>query len=90
MLEAIFCQKIKVLAGTSNLCVGQNLVNLGIFLHFSQKVVGMTLSWFVFLLEFCGHFPEHVPDSRFRYSMYGGKCCNITFDLSKVLSISRA
>ena len=32
------------LAATFNLCVEQNLVHLGRFLHFSQKVVGVTLS----------------------------------------------
>ena len=31
------------LAATSNLRVEQNLVHLGRFLHFSQKVIGVTL-----------------------------------------------
>ena len=35
--ETIFC--LKFLAATSNLRVAQNLVHLGKFLHFSQKVV---------------------------------------------------
>ena len=42
MHETIFCQKF--LAATSNLREEQNLVHLGRFLHFSQKVVGVTLS----------------------------------------------
>ena len=33
----------KFLAATSNLRVEQNLVHLGRFLHFSQRVVGVTL-----------------------------------------------
>ena len=43
MPETIFCQKTKFLAATSNLRVEQNLVHLSRFLHFSQKVVGVTL-----------------------------------------------
>ena len=37
------------LAGTSNLCVERNLVHLGRFLHFSQKIVGVTLTTEVFI-----------------------------------------
>ena len=44
MRETTFCQKTEVLAATSNLRAEQNLVHLGRFLHFSQKVVGVTLS----------------------------------------------
>ena len=36
----------KFLAATSNLRIEQNLVRLGRFLHFSQKVVGVTLRAF--------------------------------------------
>ena len=43
MHETIFCQKTEVFAATSNLHVEQNLVHLGRCLHFSQKVVGVTL-----------------------------------------------
>ena len=43
-MRRFFCQKTDVLAATSNLRVEQNLVHLGRFLHFSQKVVGVTLS----------------------------------------------
>ena len=39
MHETIFCQKTEALAATSNLRVEQNLVYLGRFLHFSNKVV---------------------------------------------------
>ena len=67
MRETISCQRPKFLAATSNLRVEQNLVHLGRFWHFSQKVVGVTLikgasniGWFVsrlfgssiFLLKF--------------------------------------
>ena len=46
MHETIFCLKDRsfYLAATSNLRVEQNLVHLGRFLHFSQKVVGVTLN----------------------------------------------
>ena len=46
MHETIFCQKTKekFLASTSNLREEENLVHLGRFLHFSQKVVGVTLN----------------------------------------------
>ena len=43
MHETIFCQRPNFLAATSNLREEQNLVHLGRFLHFSQKVVGVTL-----------------------------------------------
>ena len=43
MHKTIFCHKTEVFAATSNLRVEQNLVHLGRFLHFSQKVVGVTL-----------------------------------------------
>ena len=43
MHETIFCQKTEVLAATSNFRAEQNLVHFGKFLHFNQKVVGVTL-----------------------------------------------
>ena len=43
MHETIFVKRPKFLAATSNLRVEQNLVHLGRFLYFSQKVVGVTL-----------------------------------------------
>ena len=43
MHETIFVKRPKFLAATPNLRVEQNLVHLGRFLHFSQKVVGVTL-----------------------------------------------
>ena len=42
-IRQFFIKRPKFLAAISNLCVGQNLVHLGRFLHFSQKVVGVTL-----------------------------------------------
>ena len=39
-----FVERPKFLAATYNLRVERNLVHLGRFLHFSQKVVGVTLS----------------------------------------------
>ena len=44
MHEKIFVKRPKFLAGTSNFRAEQNLVHLGRFLRFSQKVVGVTLS----------------------------------------------
>ena len=44
MNETIFCQKTEVSAATSSLHVEQNLVHLGRFLRFRQKVVGMNLN----------------------------------------------
>ena len=42
-MRQLFVKRPKVLAVTSNLRVEENLVHLGRFSHFSQKVVGMTL-----------------------------------------------
>ena len=42
-MRRFFVKKPKFLAATFNLRVEQNLVHLGRFLHFSQKVVGVTL-----------------------------------------------
>ena len=42
-MRQFFVKGPKFLAATSNLRVEQNLVHLGRFLHFSQKVVGVTL-----------------------------------------------
>ena len=42
-MRRFFVKRPKFLAATSNLRVEQNLVHLGSFLHFSQKVVGVTL-----------------------------------------------
>ena len=42
-MRRFFVKRPKFLAATSNLRVEQNLVHLGRFLHFSQKVVGVTL-----------------------------------------------
>ena len=44
MHETIFVKRLKFLTSTSNLRVEQNSVHLGRFLHFSQKVVGVTLN----------------------------------------------
>ena len=54
MHGTIFCQKTKILAATSNLPVEQNLEHLGRLLHFSQKVVGVTIS----LINFVYFFSE--------------------------------
>ena len=43
-MRRFFVKTPKFLAATSNLHVEQNLVRLGRFLHFSQKVVVVTLS----------------------------------------------
>ena len=43
MHETIFFKRPKFLEATSNLCVEQNFVHLGRFLHFNQKVIGVTL-----------------------------------------------
>ena len=42
-MRQLFVKRPKFLAATSNLHVEQNLVHLGRLLHFSQKVVGVTL-----------------------------------------------
>ena len=42
-MRQIFVKRPKFLAATSNLRVEQNLGHLGRLLHFSQKVVGVTL-----------------------------------------------
>ena len=55
-LRRVFVKRPKFLAATSNLRVEQNLVHLGRFLHFSQKVVGLTLS-----------FVLHVCAKRFKF-----------------------
>ena len=44
----------EVFSTTSNLRVEQTLVHLGRFLHFSQKVVGVTLIW-----PQCGFYFDH-------------------------------
>ena len=61
MHETIFCQKTEVLAATSNLRVEQTLVHLGTFLHFSQKVVGVTLN---FTIRNC---PQNSERVQFRF-----------------------
>ena len=43
-MRQFFIKRPTFLAATSNLRLEQNLVHLGRFLHFSQKVVGVTLS----------------------------------------------
>ena len=43
-MRQFFVKRPKFLAATSNLRVEQNLVHLGRLLHFSQKVVGVTLT----------------------------------------------
>ena len=43
-MRHFFVKKPKFLSAASNLHVEQNLVHLGRFMHFSQKVVGVTLS----------------------------------------------
>ena len=45
-IRQFFVKRPKSLAATSNLRVEQNLVHLGRFLHFSQKVVGVNLRRF--------------------------------------------
>ena len=42
-MRQFFVKRPKFLTATSNLRVEQKLVHLGRFLHFSQKVFGMTL-----------------------------------------------
>ena len=42
--SSFFVKRPNLLAATSNLRVEENLVHLGRFLHFSQKVVGVTLN----------------------------------------------
>ena len=42
-MRRFFVKRPKFLAATSSLRVEQNLVHLGRFLHFSQKVVRVTL-----------------------------------------------
>ena len=42
-MRQFFVKRPKCLAATSNLRVEQNLMHLGRFLHFSQKVAGVTL-----------------------------------------------
>ena len=44
MYETIFVKKPKLLAATCNLLAEQNLVHLGRFVHFNQKVFGVTLT----------------------------------------------
>ena len=43
-MRQFFVKRLKFLATTFNLRVEQNLVHLGRFLHFSQKVTGVTLN----------------------------------------------
>ena len=43
-MRQFFVKRPKFLAATSNLRVEKNLVHLDRFLHFNQKVVGVTLS----------------------------------------------
>ena len=45
-IKQFFVKRPKFLAATSNLRIEQNVVHLGRFLHFSQKVVGVTLTPF--------------------------------------------
>ena len=42
-MRQFLVERPKFLSATSNLRVEQNLVHLGRFMHFSQKVVGVTL-----------------------------------------------
>ena len=46
MHEIIFVKRPKYLSATSSLSVEQNLVYLDRFMHFGQKVVGVTLTSF--------------------------------------------
>ena len=43
-MRQFFVKRPKFLAATSKLQVEQNLVHLGLFLHFSQKVVAVNLN----------------------------------------------
>ena len=43
-LKRLFIKRPKLLAATSNLRVEQNLVPLGRFLRFNQKLIGVTLT----------------------------------------------
>ena len=52
MHETIFVKKQKFLSATSNLRVEKNLVHLVRFMHFSQKLVGVTLNRAYLNLEF--------------------------------------
>ena len=70
MHETIFVERPKFLAATFNLRVELDLVYLGRFLHFSQKVVGVTL-----IIQLVSHFrllwskidlgvPVHIKTKR--------------------------
>ena len=50
-MRLFFVKRPKFLAATSNLRVEQNSVHLGRFLHFSQKVVGVTLNAVYFMQD---------------------------------------
>ena len=51
-MRQFFVKRPQFLAATSNLRAEQNLVHLGKCLHFSRKVVGVTLSqYFVALMQ---------------------------------------
>ena len=53
MRETIFfVKRKKFIAATYNLRADKNLVHLGRLLHFSQKVVGLTLKTEVFISNF--------------------------------------
>ena len=64
-IRQFFVKRPTFLAATANLRVEQNLVHLGRFLHFSQKVDGVT-------------FRDNTQlDRKFEYIMYDlGRFCN--------------
>ena len=52
-MRQFFVKRPKFLAATPNLRVEQNVMHLGRFLHFSQQVVGVTLtSKYLFVFVF--------------------------------------
>ena len=64
-MRRFFVKRPKFLAATSNLRVEQNLVHLGRFLHFSQKVVRVTLRRFpkLFTMSSC-QYESTIPEKE--------------------------
>ena len=50
-MRRFLVKRPKFLAASSNLLVDKNLVHLGRFLHFSQKVVGVALNSIASVIE---------------------------------------
>ena len=92
-MRQFFVKRPKFLAATSNLLVQQNLVHVRRFLHFSQKVVGVTLSvidqygvqiQMVYVADFC-HF-NHQKRKLHTYDLHH----TCIFKLSRTSSFKRA